>query len=85
MECRSVGVHALTPLPAVRQVRRIGHHAWISGNDSFQVHPLERIRGDKMQCNKDLRVLCKDSGKLSKWVGPPYELRPSNHGEQRGK
>jgi hypothetical protein len=39
MKCMLGGVQTLTLWPAVHQVRWMGRHAWISGNDSFRVDP----------------------------------------------
>jgi hypothetical protein len=36
------------PRLTVHQVRHMGCHAWIRGNDSIQVYPLKWIWGDKM-------------------------------------
>jgi hypothetical protein len=44
------GYQALTPWIGVHQDQQMGHHAWISNDDSLQVHPLERNGGDQAQC-----------------------------------
>jgi hypothetical protein len=50
-EWTSASVLARTRWSAVRQVRQMRHHVWISGNDSLHVqHSRENLRGqDAMQ------------------------------------
>jgi hypothetical protein len=50
-EWTSASVLARTRWSAVRQVRHMRHHVWISGNDSLHVqHSRENLRGqDAMQ------------------------------------